>query len=549
MTFTGRIRTYLVLVALLPPVLVMGVLYLQSARQTDSSARRQATLSLTRFARFEHANLKELRGTIEEIGVSSQLRQSVTRIGSGRTRQADLSLVGSALDFLEIVDSTGAVIASRHRPGLVGSSIDRTLLHSASDSGFIRTIEYDIEGSHGAYALVVPLRPKSFLYAGRYLSGDYLVMIKEMIGAEIELRPTDSAGGWLKQMDLGRLYSRGDTLVSVISGGDAEAFYLVARFIDQEPEPLLESVVRITGLVALVSILVAVGLGFLVTSRAKREIDNLTVATSRVAEGDFSTPVMALEEGEFSQLADSFSEMMVKLKALQAKLGTTEKIAAWQAMGRKIAHEVRNPLTPIMISVDDLRRSWTEQQPDFERILMNTSGTVKTEITRLNEMLDQFVNFARMKPPVPVSVSPAELLDRLKDLYSVDSASGQLAVSNLSTKSSIHIDLELIQQLLINLVKNSFEVGEKVTVRVTLADAGDNLIISVEDNGTGFPDEILQAGFQPQLSRKVGGSGLGLVVCQRIVFDHSGTIELYNRDEGGAGVVVIIPVANTPSLG
>jgi nitrogen fixation/metabolism regulation signal transduction histidine kinase len=251
---------------------------------------------------------------------------------------------------------------------------------------------------------------------------------------------------------------------------------------------------------------------------------------------------MAYEEGEFSQLADSISEMMVRLKALQRKLGTTEKIAAWQAMGRKIAHEVKNPLTPIAISIDDLRRSHAEQQPDFDRILLNTTATIKTEVTRLNEMLDQFVRFARMKPPVMGTVKLDQILDRVRTLYNSHLENGRLEIINDIRRRTLTVDPDQIQQLLINLIKNSLETGPDTSVKVKLTDRSEGIIIRIEDSGPGFSKDGLAANFQPYLSTKKNGSGLGLVICQRIVFDHGGNIEIYNRESGGAGILIELPL-------
>ena len=108
----------------------------------------------------------------------------------------------------------------------------------------------------------------------------------------------------------------------------------------------------------------------------------------------------------------------------------------------------------------------------------------------------------------------------------------------------ILLDEEQIKQLFINLIKNSLEAGDDTMIWLTISDTADSVVITVEDDGPGFSEDQLQAGFQPYLSTKKDGSGLGLVICQRIVVDHGGSIELYNRSEGGAGVKVLLPQDN-----
>ena len=304
---------------------------------------------------------------------------------------------------------------------------------------------------------------------------------------------------------------------------------------------MFTSLLRVTGVVALASILLALMVGMFITSQAKREIDNLVEATSRVARGDFSTPVMAYQEGEFSQLADSFSDMMTRLKAVQQQLVATEKIAAWQIMGRKLAHEIKNPLTPISISIDDLRRSHQEHLPDFDRLLLETTATIKSEVNRLTGLLDQFALFARMTPPVIAPVAASAFVDKVKALYRREIDRERVAVTNRSRKKHFEIDADQVQQVLVNLIKNGLEAAPGSAVSVLIIDTDDGISISVEDTGPGFPDDMLKAGVQPYVSRKAGGSGLGLVICQRIVYDHGGTMELHNREKGGAAVRVTLP--------
>jgi two-component system nitrogen regulation sensor histidine kinase NtrY len=542
-TFSGKIRVYLILVALLPPLLVMSVIYYRSAEQSGSAAQVEAQAAMERFSQFEGALSEGLARTVERISQSSHMRQTVAQLRSGRLNQVDLSGVRTGIDFLELLDGNLAVKASSHRPGLVGERIQPALnLKPPSGTLALQTTEYDISGPHAAYAYLAPVEADLFVYAGRYLSDNYREMMAQITGARVNVLFADSNTSDIENLTIGRLYTRNDTLISVLSGGEASGFYVVASFEQSRATPLFQSLLEATAIVALVSVLIAVTLGMFLTNRAKREIDNLVSATSRVAEGDFSTPVMAYEEGEFSQLADSFSEMMAKLKTVQAKLGTTEKIAAWQAMGRKIAHEVRNPLTPIAISIDDLRQSHLEKQPDFERILLDTTATVKTEDARLNTMLDQFVSFARMQPPSIAEVTVDTILQKVSALYAHDTETGRLMVSNRSRRGTINLDSDLIRQVLINLTKNAFEAEGVHSVKVEVFDYRDGLAVTVEDDGSGFPREVLDAGLQPYLSKKKDGSGLGLVICQRIVFDHGGTIELMNKDEGGARVLVTLPV-------
>jgi nitrogen fixation/metabolism regulation signal transduction histidine kinase len=286
-----------------------------------------------------------------------------------------------------------------------------------------------------------------------------------------------------------------------------------------------------------------VGLGICVSSRARREFDNLIDAFARVSGGDLSTAVMSYTEGEFAHLADSFSEMTQKLKRSQTQLATAERIAAWQAMARKIAHEIKNPLTPIGISADDLRRSYQENLPGFADTLDRNTRTIRSEVNRLTRLLDEFVSFARMRPPDVRNVDVADALNRVKTLYAEAVTTERLKIDTKTRRRLIRIDDEMLQQLLVNLIKNGLEASSGGTVTVTLEDDANDLVLSVSDNGPGFADKILANQFQPYLSTKKEGSGLGLVICQRIAHDHGGQIELANNKNGGAKVTVSLPQA------
>jgi two-component system nitrogen regulation sensor histidine kinase NtrY len=236
--------------------------------------------------------------------------------------------------------------------------------------------------------------------------------------------------------------------------------------------------------------------------------------------------------------------MKSKLKQTQIKLVTTEKIAAWKAIGQKIAHEVKNPLTPIAISIDDLKRSYHEKLPDFDRTLDETTSVIKTEINRLTKLLDQFVNFARMAPPVVSNIKPKDLIDDIKILYKNEVETKRLQIVNTCGQKIFRLDHERIKQLLINLIKNGFESSDNTEVMIEFSDTDEGVGILIEDNGPGFPEDILKSDFGPYISTKQEGSGLGLIICRRIVFDSGGTIELYNRKEGGAGLIINLPFDN-----
>lgn len=537
MSLTGRIRISLLLAALAPPLLVMLSLYFWIDSRSESQHRKTATEAVERFGGFLDQWQRRTVSAATELAGSRSMERAVTLLDANRAAQVDLAVDRSMLSFVELVDAGGTCRYSLHRPGLVGEKL------SLPDDGgrFHAEVQYDLSGPHAAHTIVLPVSERYRLYTGRYFDRAAVAVGEQLIGQPIRLSFGDDVDERISRMESRQVYAIDSVMQALLWGGSGEGFYLSVTFPGNPDQPEYASLFYITGFVAVFSVAFAILLGFYFTGRAKREIENLVAATNRVADGDFTTPVMAYEEGEFSQLADSFSDMMYRLRRTQDKLAVSEKIAAWQAMARKIAHEIKNPLSPIAISADDLRQSYREQLPDFERTLNDTTGTIKNEVRRLTRLLDEFVAFARMAPPDIRSVPLSTIIDGIRLLYKAEYDSDRLSIDVSTTRSSLSVDPDSIQRLLVNLIKNGLEASAHSTVTVTFADSGDDLLLVVRDTGPGFPQSVLQDQFVPYMSTKPHGSGLGLVISQRIAHDHGGGIEIANHEDGGGIVTVRLP--------
>lgn len=545
MSFTGKIRLFLIAIAIIPPLLIMAVVYFHSSAQVAEIEKQNAFDEVRKYYHFRQNFVSELKSTVTAIMGTPAFKRDMMMIETGRTRQTTLSTDTSWLDFMEILDSSYYVLASYHRPGLVGERMPTLENRSANDtSTLIETSEFDLNGKHAAFVMLVPLRGNVIVYAGRYLDADYFRAARGVVNGELDLQFTNVSQGedyYHSVMESGVPYAV-DSGFDAILGGSADAgYYITAHFAGGTQKPIFRSLITVTGIVAAASTLLAIALGWFMSWRAKREIDNLIAATTKVAAGDLDTTVMAYEDGEFSQLADAFSDMTSQLKTTQQKLAVSQKVAAWQVMGRKIAHEVKNPLTPIAICADDLRRSYQENLPDFGSTLDRNTVMIKNEVHRLTKLLDHFVGFARMAPSVKQPTRIDDIINDLRTLYGQDISSSRLVIEDSATRREFPLDHEQFKQVIINLVKNGFEAGSETKVSVSFGEDHDGLRVTVQDNGTGFGEETMQRGFEPYLSSKKDGSGLGLVICQRIVADHGGTIEMTNQVEGGAKISIWVP--------
>ena len=541
MTFTSRIRFCLVLIAILPVLIVMVLIWHQLQNQALQSQQRQAETSLAKFQIGHEASVMKLIDRSRDYLAEPSVRRTMAILRDSQIANLEEPVEPFDLDFAEIIDSNRIVKASFHRPGLLGRTVNNHLKVLSLQPETVETIEYDLNGPHASLTLIRPIAHNLYLYTGQYLNRERIDRVAALIETPIKLIFDPDTIVIYASMERQKLYQTDQGYQAVIAGSETVDYYLVAEFNEEIDDSALINLLGLAGLVGLMSVAISIAVGMYITGRASREIDNLVQATERISKGDLNTPIMAYEEGEFSKLADSFSQMIVDLKNSQSDLAESEKIAAWQTMGRKIAHEIKNPMTPIAISAEDLRRSYHENLPDFEQILDQTTSTIKSEVDRLARLLDQFVNFAKMAPPIIKPTEIDQLTDELKHFYKREIDEGRLSIKVTLGVYSFAIDRDNIWQVMINLIKNGLESGSNASVTISIEAGSEQFSITVEDDGPGFPDEILANSFQPHISTKKHGSGLGLVICHRIIRDHSGQLEIYNRPEGGAGIKVIIP--------
>lgn len=537
-TFTGRIRIYLLAAAILPMAVLMLVVWHFGNQQAERWQLQTVRDNLSQFQILWAAWRTGTVRAIDDLVADPDFAAMVRAAADNRSRfLADPDCHN--LDFCEIVDTNGVVLASWHRPGLIGQPVSPDKQPGLSQTATL-SIEYDLRGEHAALVKYLEFGRDVRIYCGRYLPESWLVALPSLIGADSVWRisPTDTVAATTAP---GQVYVANNKWRVRLLGSKEDPFAIVAQFASQPDHVPGQSLLPYAALAGLLSLILAIGMGMIITGKAKREIDNLLRASSRVAGGDFSQPVMAYEEGEFAQLADSMTEMMDRLKKLQRQLVVSEQIAAWQLVGRKVAHEIKNPLTPISIGIDDLHRSYAEGQADFDQILTQTVTTVRSELRRMTTILDQFVGFARMKPPEIRDVALTDLVSLIRRLYKAEHDAGRLLIETKDMPDHWRCDPDTMRQVLVNLIKNGLESEPRAKVTVTVSARQDRLCMVIVDNGPGFPPDRLSRPFEPYQTTKEGGNGLGLVIAYRIVHDHQGTMQLNNLPNRGAEVRIELP--------
>jgi nitrogen fixation/metabolism regulation signal transduction histidine kinase len=245
--------------------------------------------------------------------------------------------------------------------------------------------------------------------------------------------------------------------------------------------------------------------------------------------------------------------MMEDLKTSKERLVIAERIAAWQEIARRLAHEIKNPLTPIQMAMDTLRKSWKKQHPKFDEILEESTATVLEEADRLKRIVAEFSDFARMPKP---EFARIDLNDVVRSALALYKDATPAVEAKLDPQiQELDADKGQLNQVLLNLVENARDAlgtrdGGKILVTTRRGDTADRVMLTVEDNGPGVPTELKDKVFAPYFTTKhaKGGTGLGLAIVHRIVNDHGGRITISDATGGGARMAIELPLRNGTAL-
>lgn len=289
---------------------------------------------------------------------------------------------------------------------------------------------------------------------------------------------------------------------------------------------------------------IAITLGVLWSLQVSRPVERLASFSQRIARGDWDEPLELRSVRELQTLVAALDRMRQDLHAYRERLVASERHAAWSQMARKVAHELRNPLTPIAVSVADLKRSYDQKRPDFPEILDQAVETIGDEVQSLKRLLHEFAEFGRFPSPQLTSCRLSDLMADLETLYGRDVAEGRMTIGSPDTDLVFRADRGQLRQALVNLVKNGLEaVDGKGRVSLAARVEGAALEVTVADTGPGLGAEQRARLFVPDFTTKTHGSGLGLAIVERIVNDHGGTITVDSVEGRGTTFRIRLPLA------
>jgi two-component system nitrogen regulation sensor histidine kinase NtrY len=310
---------------------------------------------------------------------------------------------------------------------------------------------------------------------------------------------------------------------------------------------LTQRIVTIAGVVAAAAILVGLLVSLWVAARITRPVEELAEGAREVATGRWDTRIDVRGTDEIGQLGTAFNDMTRTLAVQKEKLVQTERVAAWRELARRLAHELRNPLFPMQITVENMQRSKQLEAKQFLEVFNESTATLKTELANLNTIVGRFSDFSKMPTPQFTKVNVNEVLRTAVRLFEAQfNAVGKPTITTelflTEPLPEIDADADLLHKAFQNLVLNALDAmpaGGTLTLRTFERER--NIRIEVTDTGKGLTPEECSRLFTPYYTTKQQGTGLGLAIVQAAVSDHHGTISVTSDEGRGTSFKIELP--------
>ncbi|HVN20974.1 MAG TPA: ATP-binding protein [Dongiaceae bacterium] len=599
MTFRQKL---LVVFALTVFVSVAGVALLVQwvTRNAFEKTESQRTAALvTQFQREFNRRGEDVARRVQAIADSDPIVRMATALNGTSSDFAEyFDLARSMaenrqLDFLEIIDGRGTIVSSAQAPAKFGypepafDSISASLqqgpflkLEESQDSPALGLFAVRVVrvGEHAVYvlggqrldknflsALDLPVDMRALLYQnrGERFSPELLLDPAVAGSAADSNHPAEKFEPLIEAV---RKYNQ--EISGIVSWSsdraDDEVFHAIPLRGVAKDHPLLGILlignsrrsyvelkrrIRDSALLAGgAGIVLAILLSSWASARVTRPVVQLARAAKDVGAGNWNANVEVRGRDEVAQLAEAFNRMTAELLAQKERLVQTERVAAWRELARRLAHELKNPLFPLQLTVENLIRARNQSPEIFDEIFRESSQTLLAEISNLKGIIGRFSEFSKMPQPQLQRVQVNEIVEAVARLFQAQfQAQGREAIEcqlqldrNLAPSA---VDAELLHRALSNLVLNAMDAmphGGSLTLRTRAEDG--KAIIEISDTGSGLTGEECERIFTPYYTSKKHGTGLGLAIVQSVVSDHHGRISV--ESEPGKGTTFVIDLPN-----
>jgi two-component system, NtrC family, nitrogen regulation sensor histidine kinase NtrY len=581
MRFRRKLLAVFALTVFLSVATVALIVSAMTRRSFERANADSTTALIAQFRREFNRRGEDVAHRVETIASSETTTRMALRLSHGTPDygayldEARSLAENQQLDFLEFVDSQNTIISSAQSPATFGYKETFAFSPNVPKDAFLKQ-----EGPAGDPLLALsavrqvnlgdhPL----YVIGGRRLDKDFLASLELPTGMRAMLYQnigdipfaaqflTDAAGAVPNADRLSRLIEQverqhqeatslihwssnpaDDETVQAIplAGQTRQLLGILLVGSSRRPYVELRQHIRSASLLAGgAGMLLAIVLSGWAAARVTRPVEELAQAARDVAEGNWNTQVTIESTDEVGELAASFNRMTRQLLEQKERLVQTERVAAWRELARRLAHELKNPLFPLQLTVENLLRARQQSPEQFEETFQESSSTLLAEISNLKTIISRFSEFSRMPQPRLQSVDLNEIVRNVARLFQAQLHTPgrppiECKLEITEAMDPVAADPELMHRALTNLVLNAMDaMSEGGVLTLHTRQSEDRALIEVSDTGTGLTPEECDRLFTPYYTSKAHGTGLGLAIVQSVVSDHGGRVSV--RSETGRG--------------
>ena len=590
MSFRRKLLTVFALTVFLSVAAIATIVSVVTRRAFEKANEERTNALVAQFQREFTRRGQELTRRVESIAESDAANRVATALSrnpsdlGGFLNEAKSMADEQQLDFLEFVDSSGTIVSSAQRPAQFGYKENslRDLAQLTSKAAFLKREDLPDTTSLGLTAVRTVTVGEKPLYVvgGRKLDKTFLASLDLPTGMRAMLyqnfNPTfspqylvDSAGSVQQPNELSSLIQtvqqQGQEATQIVhwsaDSADDETLHAIplkgpddqllgVLLLGDSRRTYVELKQHIQSAALLVGgggILLAILLSGWAAARVTRPVEQLAAAAKEVAAGHLESKVEVGSADELGQLAESFNRMTRELREQKERLIQTERVAAWRELARRLAHELKNPLFPLQLTVENLIRARQQSPEIFEEMFNESSTTLLIEISNLKTIISRFSEFSKMPQPqwqhVRLNAVVQDVMKLFRaQLQSAEAASISCDMTLDERMQTIAADPELLHRAISNLVLNALDAmpeGGKLTIRTQ--EIGDHAVVEVSDTGTGLTPEEVDRIFTPYYTSKQHGTGLGLAIVQSVVSDHGGRIDVQSTPSRGTTFRIELP--------
>lgn len=564
MRFSTRLKLAFLAVSLVPVGTILGLTWYTVETRFDQEYAERINDMKKWMSSWRDRNENQLKKKITALSDSGEIEKILLDILHNNLDRSSLGTTAKALmdawdlDMLTILDGDGVVLSCGHNPGR-RNKLDKQLLAFASDEpmspeiswrSFLKKYDQKIVSEK---RLVVQLgRVKTLAEAKVALVGG-IILDENFFARQLEtvsnssVALIDDSGKEIVSGPRWQKKFEGWILPDKASSGWVKIqFTKNTKLVAWLPRDKLEETQKAILIFALLAaVLGVVGswlLGMVLSRRISMPLRALLNGTRLVGEGDLKQRVPGNFSGEFGVLVNTFNAMLQNLESYQERLVRAERVAAWQEIARRIAHEIKNPLSPIQVSIETMQKAYSSGHPDFPVIFDESTKAIIEEVGALKRIVTEFSNFARLPQPV-MTVGPLnDIVESVVSLFKNTEENLEVSFVAGQNLPDVPMDKELIGRVLNNLMSNACQAvsnGGKVVVSTGME--GDRCFVRVQDDGCGMDSEVVSKIFTPYFTTRQNGTGLGLAIAQRIIQEHGGSIEVQSTRGQGTTVWVFLP--------